>query len=516
MKKLSKMTKTIFTLMIAVIITITSVINTNAASETIQLGQAYKTQSYIAGVSFSYKVTTDGKYLYCLNIHKETAQNVQATLVKNSSYINGGVVYILKNGYPNKSITGDKDKDYYITQTALWWYLDKTTGSTNLGEQFKQDGSDPHGLRQHVINLVNEGYNHRNDNIETKELKLAIDAVGGKSMTLSNNYYVSNEIKATAIQNLNSYNVTLENAPAGTVIEKAGQAINYTGAFNVKANETFRVKVPAASINATASIKVVAKAKGVTRYTAFEYKPADNNMQHVALFEKEEKEVSSNITLDISTSKVSILKVDANTKQPLAGAKFVLKDANGKEITSWTSTNSAHIIRNLANGNYTIEEVEAPIGYVLNKNVTKFAVTDTNRDIKITVENTAKKVVVNIIKIDQATRAPLAGAILVVKKADGTEIARFTTTNEPYVLTDLANGTYTVEEVSAPAGYILNTEKITFTVDENHLSHQISFVNAKETPVPDTASASSLIMIMLGLGILGFGIKYITKNAKRI
>ena len=516
MKKISKITKTIFTILIAVIITITSVISTNAASETIQLGQATKTQSYIAGVSFSYKVTTDGKYLYCLNIHKETAQNVQATLVKNSSYINGGLVYILNNGYPNKSITGDKDKDYYITQTAVWWYLDKTTGSTNLGEQFKQDGADPHGLRQDVINLVNEGYNHRNDPIEAKELKLAIEAIGGTSMKASNKYFVSNEIKATTIQNIGSYNITLENAPAGTIIEKAGQETTYSGAFKVNANESFKVKVPTSAVNTTSSIKVIAKAKGVTRCTAYEYKPADNNMQHVALFEKETKEVSSEITLDISTSKVSITKVDAATKQPLAGAKLVLKDANGKEITSWISTTNTHVIKHLKNGDYTVEEVEAPAGYTLNKNVTHFTITDTNRDIKITIENAAKKVVVNIIKVDQATNAPLAGAVLVVRRADGTEIARFTTTNEPYVLTDLANGTYTVEEVSAPAGYILNTEKISFTVDENHMTHQITFINAKETTVPNTASAAPIAMILLGLGIIGFGIKYITKNAKRI
>lgn len=516
MKKLSKMTKIIFTFLIAVVMTITSVINTNAAAETIQLGPATKTPTYIAGVSFSYKVTTDGRYLYCLNIHKSTAQNIRATLVKNSSVINGGVVYILQNGYPNKSITGDKDKDYYITQTALWWYLDNTTGSTNLGEQFKEEASDPHGLRQHIINLVNEAVKHKNDKSEAKEIKLAIDAIGGKSMTLKDNYYTSNEIKATDIKNLGSYNVTLENAPSGTIIEKNGQTTNYSGAFSVNANETFKVKVPASAVNTSSSIKVVAKAKGIVRYTASEYKPDDDDMQHIALFEKEEKEVSSNITLDISTSKVSIIKVDTNTKQPLAGAKFVLKNANGKELASWTSTTSAHIIRNLANGEYTVEEVEAPTGYILNKNITKFTVTDTNRDLKITVENAPKKVVVNIVKIDQETKQPLSGAVLVVKKADGTEVARFTTTTNPYVLTDLPNGTYTVEEVSAPAGYVLNTEKISFTIDDNHLSHQISFVNAKETPVPNTASTASIIMIMLGLGILGFGIKYITKNAKRI
>ena len=144
MKKMSKLVKKILTMIIAVTIIVSSFGSVNAASETIKLGDAPVTQKYIAGVSFHYKRTTGGKDLYCLNIHKNTARNTTARLVKNSPNINGGLVYILKNGYPYKSFTGDNDKDYYITQTAVWWYLDKTTGSTNLGEQFKRDGSDPY------------------------------------------------------------------------------------------------------------------------------------------------------------------------------------------------------------------------------------------------------------------------------------------------------------------------------------------------------------------------------------
>ena len=90
---------------------ITNSTNVFAATDTIQLGKATKTKDYIAGVSFFYKVTSDGQYLYCLNMHKETATNVKANMVKNSKNITGGLIYILKNGYPNKSITGDKEKD---------------------------------------------------------------------------------------------------------------------------------------------------------------------------------------------------------------------------------------------------------------------------------------------------------------------------------------------------------------------------------------------------------------------
>ena len=202
---MKKMTKRIFTLITALLIMVTSILSANAASDSIQLGTATKTNAYIAGVSFSYKVTTSGKYLYCLNMHKSTATNVKATLVKNSSYINGGIVNILKNGYPNKSITGDKDKDYYITQTAIWWYLDITTGSSNLGQGFKETGSDSYGMRHFVKGLVDEGYNHRNDSIDIPETKLALTAPDGTSLTLKDGYYISNSIKATIAKNVSEY-----------------------------------------------------------------------------------------------------------------------------------------------------------------------------------------------------------------------------------------------------------------------------------------------------------------------
>src|SRR5699024_10464167 len=123
------------------------------------------------------------------------------------------------------------------------------------------------------------------------------------------------------------------------------------------------------------------------------------------------------------------------------------------EITSWTSTTSGHVIQNLPNGTYTVEETKAPEGYELNEEAVKFTVDDNNREQRIKFYNEAKERVVNIIKIDQSTGQPLAGAVIVVRDADGNEVARFTSTTDPYVLTGLEDGTYTVEEVEAPAGY---------------------------------------------------------------
>lgn len=512
MKNLKKFTKRALTLLVAAAVMLVSIGNANAASETIKLGPATQTGTYIAGVSFSYKNTVGGDYLYCLNMAKKTAQNTTATLVKNSNLVDGGIVYILKNGYPNKSITGNKDKDYYITQTAVWWYLDLTRGSYNLGDQFKENGSDDYGLRKYVKQLAYDGYNHRKDKV-TPSYNTTINAtIADTTMSLNNGYYVSQDIKVTTSSDVSTYTVSLTNAPAGTVIVSSNGTNNPT---SLKAGETFKVKVPANKVNSALSLNIKVEATGAAGYATYEYQPTDKDMQNVALLEKIQKKVSKNLTLNIASSKVTITKVDGNTGKPVAGAKLVLKDSTGKEITTWTSTTSGHIIKDLSNGTYTVEELEAPEGYVRSNDVVKFTIDDNNRDVKVTFKNKAKQVVINITKVDQETKAVLPGAVLVIKDSTGKEITKFTTTDKPYVLLNLEYGTYTVEEISAPAGYIKSDQVIKFTVDDDHMSHQIVFVNAKEVIVPNTASATSIIMIILGIGITGLGINYIVKNGKK-
>ena len=511
---MKKIAKSLLTMITAFLIMVTSMLQANAVTESIQLGTATNVNGYIAGVTFHKKVTTDGRYLYCLNIHKSVATNTKAYVVHKSNYIDGGIVYILKNGYPNKSITGDAEKDYYITQTAVWWYLDNYKGGNNLGKGFKETGSDPYNMRKYVVKLVSESANHRNDSIAISDTKLALTAINGNSLTLNNNYYISNEIKATTAKNIGEYTVTLKNAPKGTIIVANGGESAYKNPFTVKANTSFRVKVPASSVsNIKEEIKIEANANGYDQYTAYEYVPVDSNMQNLAILEKYTSKASASVNLTIDSSRVSIAKVDSTTKKPIAGAKLVLKDSTGKVVASWTSTINAHVIRNLANGTYTIEETEAPNGYLKNTNTKTFTISNTNRDIKVSFENAPKNVVVNITKVDSETNEAIAGAVLLVKDSTGKEIARFTTTTTAYVLTDLANGTYTVEEVSAPSGYIRSTDVITFTIDDNHLSHQVIFKNAKEVPVPDTDSTTSIILLIIGVLITGLGITYIKKNA---
>ena len=92
---------------------------------------------------------------------------------------------------------------------------------------------------------------------------------------------------------------------------------------------------------------------------------------------------------------------------------------------------------------------------------------------------------------------------------------RFVTTENAHILTDLPYGTYTVQEVAAPEGYMLSDKIETITIDVNHLSHQVIFKNVKKTPVPDTASTSSIIMLIIGIVTVSAAFTLIKKNARQ-
>ena len=428
---------------------------------------------YIAGYHFGKKKNSAGGYVYCNNIHKGTPHGEKMTLVGQAP---AGIAYILSNGYPSKSITGNSDYDYYITQAAVWWYLDDTTGSNNLSKSFKTTGSDPHGLRKYVKSLVAAAKKVKS--YSTASLKVN-NASSAMTLSSDKNYYVSNSIGVTAKSVCGKYSVSLSGAPSGTRIVNAS---TLSDASSFATNEKFKVMVPVSSAqNLKTTITVNVKATGKVD-KAYEYKSSDSSVQNVygkALYPTTSN-LSAKTTLNLATSKVSITKIDSKTKKGLAGATFVLYDNSGKQITTWTSTTGAHIIQNLPNGTYKLKETKAPAGYKISKELTTFTISDTKRNIAIKVENTLYSKV-SIIKIDSKTKVALAGAEFVLYDNSGKKITSWTSTGKAHVIQNLPNGTYTLKETKAPAGYKISKESTTFTISDTNRDVTVKVENTALT-----------------------------------
>ena len=557
---------------------------------------------YIAGYHFGKKKNSAGGYVYCNNIHKGTPHGEKMTLIGEAP---AGIAYILSNGYPSKSITGNSDYDYYITQAAVWWYLDDTTGSNNLSKSFKTTGSDSHGLRKYVKSLVAAAKKVKS--YSTASLKVN-NASSAMTLSSDKNYYVSNSIGVTAKSVSGKYSVSLSGAPSGTRIVNAS---TLSDASSFATNEKFKVMVPVSSAqNLKTTITVNVKATGKVD-KAYEYKSSDSSVQNVygkalypttsnlsakttlnlatskvsitkidsktkkglagatfVLYDNSGKQITTwtsttgahiiqnlpngtyklketkapagykiskelttftisdtkrNIAIKVENtlySKVSIIKIDSKTKVALAGAEFVLYDNSGKKITSWTSTGKAHVIQNLPNGTYTLKETKAPAGYKISKESTNFTISDTNRDVTVKVENTALTKLVNIVKIDKSTGQPLAGAHLIVKNEKGETIADFVSTEEPYVIKDLADGKYSVYEVEAPDGYKKSEATYYFTISDGNTVASVTVENEKDVPeevveVPNTGNNNTVIPIALGSTALLSGVGFVYYNEKK-
>ena len=87
-----------------------------------------------------------------------------------------------------------------------------------------------------------------------------------------------------------------------------------------------------------------------------------------------------------SKHQVEVSKQDITTKSELPGATLIIKDAAGNEIDRWVSGTTPHYIE-LDVGDYTLTEVQAPVGYDLSYEVVKFSVTDTTDITRVVMYN---------------------------------------------------------------------------------------------------------------------------------
>ena len=94
-------------------------------------------------------------------------------------------------------------------------------------------------------------------------------------------------------------------------------------------------------------------------------------------------------------TKVEISKQDITTEKELPGAKLIIRDEQGKEVESWTSSEEPHMIEKLPAGKYTLTEVTAPKGYDIAETVS-FEVTDSAEIVHVKMMDKPKDELVDL------------------------------------------------------------------------------------------------------------------------
>ena len=283
---------------------------TNAAfaPSSVTMQRADRVDDFVLGgvYGFTEFKTTDGNIMYCLDVNKTPlVQNQSATL---SGEADAGLLYILENGYPKKNIVRSASESFYITQAAIWWYLDETQG-VSIRSDFKE--SDNILVTNYIKPLVEKAIAAKKDGYSVKEPSMEV-TTNGDELTLTNDgqYYESPTMSA-ALVNADSYNVIVSGATPNTVVVDENGKVK----SSFSSSENFKVRIPASELTSDLTINVKFSTNG-GKESAKIYTPSDSSYQRVVGLFDDEKALTKEVTLKVSPEttgvEVSVPNTSAN------------------------------------------------------------------------------------------------------------------------------------------------------------------------------------------------------------
>ncbi|MGG0218250.1 SpaA isopeptide-forming pilin-related protein [Bacillus mycoides] len=172
----------------------------------------------------------------------------------------------------------------------------------------------------------------------------------------------------------------------------------------------------------------------------------------------------------VDTGNVEITKIDKDSKAPLEGIVFEVRDSKGKVVTKVkTDKDGKANVSDLSIGKYELVEVETPAGYKPLEKPISFEIEKGRvTALQLTVENELVDTGnVEITKVDKETKDALADAVFEIQDEAGQVVAKITTDKKGHAqVTNLSVGTYKLVEVKAPKGYKQLVDPITFQIEK--------------------------------------------------
>lgn len=195
---------------------------------------------------------------------------------------------------------------------------------------------------------------------------------------------------------------------------------------------------------------------------------------------------------NIPYSNLRLLKIDAETRAPLADATFKLFDEKRLEAGTYTTTALGEInVAKLPSGNYFIQEVKAPAGYLLDNTVRPIELIP-GKTTTVEWKNTPLGSL-RIVKIDKETKKPLYGAKFLLYDSRNNLLGEFSTDQNGLITfgRNLQAGKYKLKEIKAPDGYILDETVRTITVKQDETTEIVIENEPKRGQIQITKVAAS-------------------------
>ena len=442
-----------------------------------------------------------GEVVYCVehsagNPHGQTYTETSPSSVFSGSTL-AGINSIFMYGYPNNKPSGFTDDEArQATANALRFWLSEQ--GEGYSYDFTNRRSNPNAIRaksgyEHVLEYADELLAKAR---ARQELPHGIDfSPSTVQLTASGNGYVGQT--SVLLTNINSgYTLDTSRLPSGSRVS------GYTGGRS----ETLTITLPASAAGQSFSISAEGMdTRSIDNITA--YVPANGSLQKVFLCATTAQVVA---TAQLSVGapeapkygKIQLVKTGRDNMS-LAGVVFgIYSDADCKNKLAELTTDSDGIAisGDLPVGTVYIKELSTIKPYILSVEIKSLEITDgvtaevsfSNSEAvgKIRIEKTGDVLTAGeAVETEYGSAATpiyknkgLAGVVYEVKDSAGNIVATITTDKNGIAETEtLPLGSYTVQEKSAPDGYVIDdtVHETTLTFKDQNTAIVMSAIKAE-------------------------------------
>ena len=160
-----------------------------------------------------------------------------------------------------------------------------------------------------------------------------------------------------------------------------------------------------------------------------------------------------------------LIKSDEDSGKRISGVQFEVRKMNGEVIGSYTTDRNGVIqLPELESGWYTVTELKAASGYLLDTTPHRIEVKDGQTATLEITNHKSSRILLH--KVDKTTGKGIYGAVFLLYDSNHNPIGEYVTDQDGYLYADegLKDGRYYLREIKAADGYVLDPELKTIYV----------------------------------------------------
>ncbi|MBC2002643.1 Cys-Gln thioester bond-forming surface protein [Listeria booriae] len=383
-------------------------------------------------------INPDGETVTDTNLERMKLDGMDVFCIEHGKYATGGDNYssatyngnqkdlLSKIAYFGFTNTSQTNFDYAVAQLMIWETLGDTYQSSTIPNYAKRKGE--------IMNLINR-YN-TNPSFANKTYTVNV----GETLVIDDSNTVLSDMQLASI-------------PKNLKIEKDGNKLKITATSDSQSGVVSLQKVPNNKIG-----------------TSIVYTKPDR--QSLAKFQLEDKGESS-FSIDVRhRGDLEVMKIDEDTKQPLANAKIKFQYGSTTKEVMTGKDGIARIENILENTEVIVSEISAPNGYV-NKGELLTAVIKPNSCVTLTLNNKEQLGTINVIKTGEEFGATMPNSFYSLENATfgvftdkDVRVGTIKTDIKGHgTLSGLKLGNYYMIEEKAPEGFKINKAKVPFKLE---------------------------------------------------